>query len=375
MAIVLSLIYRQINSLTEVIRILNLRGLMWVKAIKVSKQALSQRLQTLPAEIIAEILSQTISSIQNSQNKLNIVPEKYHSVVESFSAIWIADGSTLEAIKKKMKVLTEKKQILAGKMMMVVQMFSHHPVKVWYSENARDNDKLWCTELLEYLPHKGLLIFDMGFFKFTWFDQFTESQKYFITRLREKTAFKVVKTLSLGLYFSDQIISMGEYRSNPCQHQVRMVSVLWGKTWYYYITNVVDPQMLSAQQVCDLYRRRWSIEDGFRITKRLLGLSYLWVGGRNGVQIQLFATWIFYLVLNDLCSQVAIALNQPKEVISVEMIFRSIGHFYADNIQGKTDNLINYLVENFDLLGLVKKERSRHRERETISRNIWALSP
>ncbi len=259
--------------------------------------------------------------------------------------------------------------------MMVVEMFSHHPVKVWYSDNPRNNDRLWCQELLEHLPIKGLLIFDMGFFKFTWFDQFTESEKYFITRLREKTAFKVEKTLSLGLYFQDQIISMGEYRSNPCKHKVRMVSVLWGKTWYYYITNVVDPQMLSAQQVCDLYRRRWSIEDAFRITKRLLGLSYLWVGGRNGVQIQLFATWIFYLVLNDLCIEVAIALNQPKEVISVEMVFRSIGHFYVDNIEGKTDNLVNYLVENFELFGLVKKERFRHREREAISRNIWAFSP
>ena len=43
MAILLSLIYRQINSLSEVVRILNLRGLMWVKAIKVSKQALSTK--------------------------------------------------------------------------------------------------------------------------------------------------------------------------------------------------------------------------------------------------------------------------------------------------------------------------------------------
>lgn len=63
----------------------------------------------------------------------------------------------------------------------------------------------------------------MGFFKFPWFDQ------YFLTRLREKTSYQVVKTLSVGLYFQDQIIEMGEYRSHPCQHQVRLVSVLWGK--------------------------------------------------------------------------------------------------------------------------------------------------
>ena len=49
--------------------------------------------------------------------------------------------------------------------MMLVEMFSHNPVKVWYSENAKDNDKLWCEQLLEYLPEKGLLVFDLGFFK------------------------------------------------------------------------------------------------------------------------------------------------------------------------------------------------------------------
>ena len=35
------------------------------------------------------------------------------------------------------------------------------------------------------------------------------------------------------------------------------------------------------------------------------------IGDLNGVQIQIFATWIFYAVLHDLCSQVAVALNQP----------------------------------------------------------------
>ena len=49
------------------------------------------------------------------------------------------------------------------------------------------------------------------------------------------------------------------------------------------------PLSCQLNKESDLYRRRWSIEDAFAITKRLLGLSYLWVGDTNGVQIQLFA--------------------------------------------------------------------------------------
>ncbi len=126
-----------------------------------------------------------------------------------------------------------------------------------------------------------------------------------MTRLREKTSYKIIRCLTDAPFYRDEIIEMGEYRSNPSQRQVRRVSVLWGSTWYYYLTNVLDPQMLSAQQVCELYRRRWRVEDAFLLTKRLLGLAYIWVGDTNGVQIQIFATWIFYAVLNQLCIDVA----------------------------------------------------------------------
>jgi hypothetical protein len=31
-------------------------------------------------------------------------------------------------------------------------------------------------------------------------------------------------------------------------------------TWYRYLTNVLSPEQLSAEEVCDLYRRRWTGE-------------------------------------------------------------------------------------------------------------------
>ncbi|MEH1806267.1 hypothetical protein [Nostoc sp.] len=67
----------------------------------------------------------------------------------------------------------------------------------------------------------------------------------------------------------DEIIHMGLHHTHPCHHPMRLVSVLWGKTWYHYLTNVLDPQQLSAQEVCELYRRRWRIEDAFLLTKRM----------------------------------------------------------------------------------------------------------
>lgn len=234
------------------------------------------------------------------------------------------------------------------------------------------HDQHWNDALIERLPPGGLLIFDLGFFNFVWFDAFSQSEKYFLTRWKQKTAGKLTRTLAQGQRYRDEIVQLGLYRSNPCRYPLRRVSVLWGTTWHTYLTNVLDPDLLSAQQVCDLYRQRWRIEEAFLLTKRLLGLAYLWVGGSNGVQIQLYATWIFYAVLNDLCAQVADALHQPLERISVEMVFRSFYHFSRARQQGRAEALVPFLVEHHESFGLLKAQRKRHRQIAALSLDIWA---
>jgi hypothetical protein len=298
----------------------------------------------------------------------------WSSLQEQFAAIWIADGSTLEELRKRLKIQAGKATVLAGKMMVIVDLLTHRPVFSWYTTESAANDKQWVDNLLQKLPMGGLLVFDLGFFKFLWFDQFTATSKYFVTRQREKTAFKVKQVLSAGSHYRDEIIKMGAYRSNPCQYPVRMVSVLWGATWYYYLTNVLDPAQLSAQQVCDLYRRRWRIEDAFALTKRLLGLAYVWVGNRNGISIQIYATWIFYAVINDLCAEVAIAMNQPLERISLEMVFRSLYHFNSFSKHTPDADVVEYLSTNAKILGILKSERTRHRQRDALSILVWGDS-
>ena len=322
-ALMVSIVYRQIAGLSEAVRVLKEEGLLWVEPLKVTKQAVSKRIMSVPAEIFAILLKGVLEKAAEKAEKIQ-VGEKWEKVRKKFSAVWIADGSTLEQIRKNMKISQEEKSKLGGKIMMVVEAFTQQPVTLWYTENDKSNDKRWCKELAAKLPENGLMIVDMGFFSFVWFDLLTEAKKFFLTRFRAGTSYKTKQVLSQGSHYKDEIITMGNYRSNPCKHPVRLVSVLWGTTWYQYLTNVLSPEQLSAEEVCDLYRRRWTIEEAFLLTKRLLGLAYLWVGNKNGVQIQIICTLIFYTVLNQLVGEVAIALNQPKEKISVEMVFRSL---------------------------------------------------
>lgn len=370
-AVVLSLVYRQIGSVSELLRVLHQEGLLWVEPLSVSVEAVIKRLRVLPISLFSQLFDSLLLQWRGSTG---MVSEVWQPIQASFGAIWIADGSTLEELRRQLKVLRdEPKTVLAGKMMAVVELLTHRPLKLSYTPNPKATDKTFDSWLLEHLPIGGLLVFDLGFFKFLWFDQFTDQHKYFLTRLREKTAYQVVRTLSHGLRYRDEIIELDQYRSNPCRYRLRLVSVLWDTTWYCYLTNVLDPQQLPPHLVCELYRRRWRIEDAVALTKRLLGLAYLWVGDRNAVQIQLYATWIFYALLNDLCAQVAVALNQPLERISMEMVFRGLYHYAQAVLKGSQQSFVQFLVEHHRLLAIVKSLRNRQRKRDAQFYEIWGV--
>ena len=202
-------------------------------------------------------------------------------------------------------------------------------------------------------------------------DAFTAGGKFFLSRLRGKTRYQVVAQLSNGPRYRDQLIRVGAGWGHVCTHPLRLVSILWNQTWYQYLTNVLDPETLSARQVGELYRRRWRIEEAFLLTKRLLGLSYLWVGGGNGVQIQIYATWIFYAVLINVCRQLAGALGQPQDRISVEMVYRSFYHFSRASEKDPSLRLIPYLTAHAKLFSLVKAITKRQRLIQQQLEVLW----
>lgn len=103
MAVVIGLVYRRIAGLRELLRILTEEGMLWIEPMQVSVEALSKRLRTLPASLFVEIFEQVIEKLKSEEN-LKGVPEKWQGISEKFTGIWIADGSTLEEIFKKLKI-------------------------------------------------------------------------------------------------------------------------------------------------------------------------------------------------------------------------------------------------------------------------------
>src|SRR5882672_9820585 len=207
-ALVVSLVWRRLGSIAEVHRVLAQDGLLWVSPFQVSEQAIAKRLDTLPARALAEVFTEVSARLA------------------------MGDGSTLEAIRKKTPTLqAQPGLVLAGRMMVMVEVFTHRPLWQLYTEDAAANDKRFAPEILAAVPEGGLLIFDLGFFSFLWFDDFTDQHKSFVTRLRQNTAYRTTHVLSHSPYYRDELIEVGLYRSHPCRHPLRLVSVLWRGQW------------------------------------------------------------------------------------------------------------------------------------------------
>ena len=159
----------------------------------------------------------------------------------------------------------------------------------------------------------------------------------------------------------DRQIRMGYGTKKTPFITLRLIEVRSKNTWHSYLTSVLDPRILPPYVVADLYRRRWRIEAAFNTFKRLLGLSYLWTGSLNGIQLHIWGTWLFYAVLVDLGDAVADELSLPFDNISLEMIYRSLYHFYVADHKGKASDPVKYFAspENQDL-GIVKRQRKPH---------------
>lgn len=347
-AAVLTMVWRQVPSVHELTRMLARENLLWCEAVKVSQQALSQRFLSFPAELFEKVLKELLPRLERrwQERTGRPLPPSLSYAGQHFERIWVADGSTLEALFRKLKVLADVPVgQLGGKIGTVVDLLTRLPVEVWLTERPRANDTTFIPELLALVKANTLLVVDRGFYDFTFFDNLVKQQAAFITRLKTNASFVVCETLSSTNKVKDCLILLGSGQNGTPILKMRLVEVRFGKLWYRYLTSVLDPTVLPPFVVADIYRYRWRIEEAFHTVKRLLHLSYLWTGSLNGILLQIWATWLFYALLLDLADAVADRLGLPFDRISLEMLYRAFYHFSGAYVQGLADDPLSYFVD------------------------------
>jgi hypothetical protein len=176
---------------------------------------------------------------------------------------------------------------------------------VEHIENPSQNEKVVARSLLEHIQREALILADLGYFSFAWFDQLTDNGYYWLLRLRKKTSYEILHTFYQQGETFDGLIWLGAYRADKTRHAVRLVTFRVGNVFYRYITNVLDPDQLNLHEIAVIYARRWDIEMAFKLIKRELNLHMFWSAKTAVILQQVWAVLTIAQVLHALQMEIA----------------------------------------------------------------------
>ena len=145
-------------------------------------------------------------------------------------------------------------------------------------------------------------VFDLGYYDFGWWADLDAQGCRVVTRLKSNTSLTVVEHRDLpagsGLLY-DKIgylpARLAYSRKNPFQDPVREIGVVLDDGKILRVaTNDLDA---PAQEIADLYKRRWAIELFFRWVKQTLKIRHFIGRSENAVRIQIAVALIAYLLI------------------------------------------------------------------------------
>ena len=164
-AAILTLLWRNVPSVNELTRILNREGFLWVDPTKVSQKALSDRFLTFPSILFEQVFKQLLPKFKERwQKRTNRpLPDSVCFSLTKFKQIWIVDGSTLEALFRKLDSLKDiPTGKLAGKMAVVMDLATRLPVEIWVEENPSISDVKFEENILNLVKSQTLLLLNRG---------------------------------------------------------------------------------------------------------------------------------------------------------------------------------------------------------------------
>jgi IS4 transposase len=151
----------------------------------------------------------------------------------------------------------------------------------------------------------GTYVFDLGYYDFGFFSELDALGCRLVTRFKANTPLNEPREMPLepgSTVLSDRIgflpARQATNRKNPMQDAVREIVVKTeaGET-LRLMTNDLDA---PAQEIADLYKRRWRIELFFRLMKQTLRITKFVGRSENAVRIQIAVALIAFLLLRAL---------------------------------------------------------------------------
>jgi hypothetical protein len=146
-------------------------------------------------------------------------------------------------------------------------------------------------------------VFDLAYYDFRWWAKLDAAGCRIVTRFKSHTPLTVLADLAVSpnsSILSDRIGLLpprqNRSRKNPLNRPVReiRVRIQTGKVLRILSNDLTAP----AQEIADLYKRRWAIELFFRWAKQTLRIRHFLGTSENAVRIQIAVALIAFLLIS-----------------------------------------------------------------------------
>lgn len=210
--------------------------------------------------------------------------------------------------------------LLAGKLAGLFDLRTQQWVRLQLRCDALAHCKTGVLMLIEGLPAGSLILADLGYFSFLWFDALTDLGYWWVSRVKPRASSQIHQVLSRCDETMDALVWLGAYRSDHAAHAVRLIQFRFQGVLYRYFTNVTDPTLLSMADVAQLYARRWDIERAFAVLKEHVGLNLWWGCDPTLLIQQIYLTVIVAQVLHHLQLEIAAQAGVDPFEVSISTL-------------------------------------------------------
>jgi len=165
---------------------------------------------------------------------------------------------------------------------------------------ANLNDITYATKM--DIESNTTYVFDKGYYKFDWWRSIDCKQSYFITQIKRNSPTEILKEREIksNKILKDQEVNLSKRlshsRKNPYQKPIRKITVKReeGKEPIIIITNDMTR---TAEEIADLYKKRWQIELFFKWIKQNLKIKKFLGRSENALKIQVITALISFLLV------------------------------------------------------------------------------
>ncbi len=237
-------------------RLLAVHGL-WGRTFEVGQGAIYDRLErgtTVPLESLFVRVSQVLHE--------RLAPYVDHTLAPFATEVMAIDETVLEKVLTLLPALREKRgrALLPGKLATVFDLRRQQWCRAQVIEDVNEREKLHARDLVEGIPAGSLILCDLGYFAFAWFDDLTHAGYWWISRLHSKVTYEVVHTFYMEDDVSDQLVWLGTYRADQAGEMARLVSFPVGAHTQSYLTPT-EGSGCSIPPCCRCTRSRGSMRD------------------------------------------------------------------------------------------------------------------